>query len=151
MAVDYTLFQRRYASLTTDFEISALAVNPTAVLVPRDVNYQIFIQRAELVVSIYAVGTVKLVGATSGRIYATFNIPAAASASNVDLFALDYGPTGFGVNIGEAVNVVWSNAAMDILLHIEAYDRLAVTIGAWDASPSTQASSKTAVASNLLN
>ena len=149
MAVDYTLFQRRYGVLTTDFEITALAINPTSVLVPRSINYQIFIQRAELVVTTYAIGTVKLVGHLSGRIYGTFNIPASANAT--DMFNLDYGPTGFGVNIGEAVDVSWSNAAMDILLHIEAYQRLAVVTGAWDGSPATVASSKPLPATNLLN
>ena len=151
MAVDYTLFQRRYSTLTTDFEITGLVVNPSTVLTVRDVNYQIFIQRAELVVTMYAAGTVKLVGAASGRIYATFNIPAAPSSSNVDLFALDYGPTGFGVNIGESVQVSWSNSNTDALLHIEAYQRLAKTVGAWDGSPSTAASSAPTPTTNLLN
>ena len=150
MAVDYTLFQRRYGALTTDFEITALAINPTSVLVPRSVNYQVFIQRVELIVTVYAAGPVQLKGHLSGRIYGTFNIPAAPSNNATDMFNLDYGPTGFGANIGEAVDVVWGNASVDALLHIEAYQRLAVVTGAWDGSPATTVR-QVLPASNLVN
>jgi hypothetical protein len=129
MAGDYTKFQRHYGNLTTDFEMTALVASPQPLLVPRNANAQVFIQSAELVVTIYQIAIVKLIGHTSGRVYAMFNVPAAPSSNNTDIFRVDYGPTGLGANIGETIDVSWSNATLDAFLHVEAYNRLAVVLG----------------------
>ena len=153
MAGDYTKFQRHYGNLSTDFEVGSLSVNPTSVLIPRNVNYQVFIQSVELAVITYGgvIGIVKLIGHVTGRTYGVFNIPAVASGNNTDIYRLDHGPTGLGATIGEAIDVSWTNASLDCLLHFEAYNKLAVVTGAWDGSPATVASSKTTPTSNLLN
>jgi hypothetical protein len=134
MAGDYTKFQRHYGNLTTDLELAALSPNPQAILVPRNANYQVFIQSAELVVTAYGAGTIKLVGHVTGRVFALFNVPAAPSSNDTDIFYIDYGPTGLGCNIGETVDVSSSNVAIGAFLHIEAYNKLAVVIGS-NASP----------------
>jgi|ERR1700680_1758317 len=129
MAGDYTKFQRHYGNLTTDIELAALSPNPMALLVPRNVNYQVFIQSAELMISAYAVGTIKLVGHVTARVFALFNVPAGPASSADDVQRIDYGPTGLGCNIGETVDVVSSNVAIGAFLHVEAYNKLAVVVG----------------------
>lgn len=122
MAGDYTKFQRHYQTLTTDVFITALTTSAT-VLTVRNANYQIFIQKAELVVTTFVASTVTLVGATSGIVYARFDVPAAATTNGTEPYPVDYGPTGLGVQLGESVNVSVSQVGVVAVLHIEAYQK----------------------------
>lgn len=123
MAGDYTKFQRHYQSLTTDVYITALTPSPTTVLTVRNANYQIYIQKAELVVTTFVASILTLVGATSGRVYARFDIPGTAPANGTEFYLVDYGPTGAGVNVGESVQLVNSQVGAVAVLHIEAYQK----------------------------
>lgn len=122
MAGDYTKFQRHYQTLTTDIFITALTTSATALTV-RNANYQILIQKAELVVTTFVASTVTLVGATSGIVYARFDVPATATTNGTEPYLVDYGPTGLGVQLGENVNVSVSQVGVVAVLHIEAYQK----------------------------
>lgn len=128
MAGDYTKFQRHYQTLTTDVFITALTPSPTTVLTVRNANYQIYIQKAELVVTTFVASILTLVGATSGKVYARFDVPASPSSASVpssgtEYYLIDYGPTGLGVNVGESVQLVIGTSGVVANLHIEAYQK----------------------------
>lgn len=123
MAGDYTKFQRHYQTLTTDVYITALTPSPTTVLTVRNANYQIYIQKAELTVTTFVASVQTLVGVTSGKVYARFDIPATAPANGTEYYLIDYGPTGAAVNVGESVQLVSSQSGPVAVLHIEAYQK----------------------------
>jgi hypothetical protein len=135
MAGDYTKFTRHYGALTNDVDITALTPDPSTLLPVRNLNYQIYIQKASLVVTTYVASVITLQGHTTGRVYGTFNIPAASpsTASNAD-YVLDYGPQGTPVVLGESVDVLMTPIGAVGILHVEAYQKLGKTIGSNDSS-----------------
>lgn len=134
MSGDYEKFQRHYGSLTTDVQITALTSSVPSVLVPRNVNYQVYIQKAMLFVSTWAASLVKLVGHTTSNVYAEWVVPATAPTADDEgvVVPIDYGPLGLSlIQIGESVDLTLSAAGVVGYLHIEAYQKLGKTIGAY--------------------
>ncbi len=130
MAGDYIKFQRHYQKLTTDIDATAMTPSPTTILTVRNTNYQIYIQKAELIITTFFASILTLVGHTSGVVYARFDIPAApTTAPNLPYpDPIDYGPTGTPVQLGESVDVVISAVGFVGILHIEAYQKQGATI-----------------------
>lgn len=137
MAGDYTKLQRHYQSLTTDFALTALTPSPTTVLTVRNSAYAIYIQKAELVVTTFVASVISLVGATSAKVYARFDIPATAPANGTEYYSVDYGPVGTQVNVGENVQLSFTQAGVVAILHLETYQRY-FTSGALNAQSGNQ-------------
>lgn len=134
MAGDYFLYQRRYGNLTTDVQLTTLTTSYPSVMVPRNVNYQVYLQKAYLMVTTYTAVTVKLVGHTSGNVYAEWVIPAAPPTSDSEDVArvVDYGPAGLSlIQVGENLDVTVSGTGLAAFLHLEGYQKLAKVIGAY--------------------
>jgi len=135
MAGDYTKFTRHYENKTTDIDITALTPDPTTLITVRNASYQIFIQKASLVVTTYVASVITLQDHTTSRVYGTFNIPASApsTAGNAD-YVLDFGPQGTPVLLGDSVDVLITPVGAVGILHVEAYQRLGKTIGSNDGA-----------------
>lgn len=138
MAGDYTKFQRHYQSLTTDKLITALTPTTSTLLTVRNSAYAIFIQKISLVPTTYGAETIQFVGSVTGNVYGSFSIPAAApTTGSDDDYTIDYGPTGLSIAAGENLNLSLSATVVVAALHIEAYQKYAVS-GALNAQSGNQ-------------
>ncbi len=132
MAGDYAKYSRHYQTTTTDVNIVAINATYLNVLPVKNLNYQEFIQKASLVVTTYTATTVTIVEHTTGIVRARFDIPAAPNAPSIggaESYLIDYGPVGLGCTIGNSLDVSCSQVGVAAQLHIEAYQKLAVTVG----------------------
>ena len=134
MAGDYFLYQRRYGNLTTDVLLTGLTATYPGVMVPRNQNYQVYIQKAMMMITTYVACVVTFVGSVSGNVYARFDVPASAPNVGEDIsFPLDFGPAGLSlIVVGDSINVSLTNASLTGYIHIEGYQKLANVIGAYN-------------------
>ena len=129
MPGDYVWFKHTNHDLTADVPITALIGTGVPVVLCKNGNYQVYLQRASLVVTTYLAAVVTIVGSVTGRVYAEFNVPATAPTTAGETnYQVDYGPSGLACVLGESLLLNISQAGLVADLHIEAYQKIGQTV-----------------------
>jgi len=123
MLGDYSEFQRRYASKTTDVEILVGTQNYADAIVPKNTSHQLWIQKISLVIATHAAHTVSFVDTSSTTIKFGAHTDAVAGAGILDAIVYDFGPKGKPAGVGKNFSVLQDAAGIIGTVHIEAYER----------------------------
>lgn len=125
MSDGYARNREFYAPLTKDVDVVVGTQDYNGVLVPRDANHTIFVQRIVAAITTHS----------DGKIW-TFQDTAAVPvkiASYADVvvanvmqppFAVDFGPNGTPLTQGKSLDIKGSGAGLGARIHIEAYQKL---------------------------
>lgn len=138
MAGDYLAYRHNYAAAIKDIALSTSTdwTAATQMIACKNANYVIWVQRIVLSVTTFAAKTFTFQDGAGTPVPVGFiSVPAAAPTTEGSVpFIIDFGPGGFPLTQGKDLNAVMSATGVAGVLHIEAYQRLAVTAFAQSSS-----------------
>ncbi len=125
MSDGYARNREFYAPLTADVPVLAATQNYNGVLVPRDANHTIFVQRIYGAITTHADGKILTFQdqAATPVVIATLADMVVASVTQ-PAFVADFGPAGTPLTQGKALDIKGSAAGIAGRVHIEAYQKL---------------------------
>lgn len=128
--LDYAFYQRQYHKKNADTDIVVGTQNYADVVAAKNANYRVYIQKIVLSITTHFDGTMTFDDDGTGPPIAVYTDEATAATTGQGHVPVvfDFGPEGRPLTIGANLDINQSGAGIVGVVHIEAYEKLAVVI-----------------------